>query len=88
MIAKFGYSNPETIQNLVDSGELSSPVVASHMMRVSQALQKYQVILSSENISQAECEALNLGYLDPNDIDESEFDYVVYNATDLILTDI
>jgi nickel-dependent lactate racemase len=88
MIAKFGYSNPETIQNLVDSGELTSPVVASHMMRVSQALQKYQVILSSENISQAECEALNLGYLDPNDIDESEFDYVVYNATDLILTDI
>lgn len=86
IIRKFGYSNPETVQNLVDAGELTSPVVASHMMRVSQALQKYRVILSSENISQAECEALNLGYLDPNNIDESEFEYVVYNAADLILT--
>ncbi len=86
IITKFGYSNPETIQALVDAGELTSPVAASHMIRVSQALQTYQVILSSENISKAECEALNLGYLDPNDLDESEFDYVVYNATDLILT--
>ncbi|MEL7036350.1 MAG: lactate racemase domain-containing protein [Cyanobacteria bacterium J06592_8] len=86
IIKRFGYSNADRIQHLVDSGQLTSPVVASHLMRVSQALQKYRVILSSENISPAECEALNLEYLNPDHIDESEFDYVVHNATDLILT--
>ncbi len=88
IIKKFGYSNPETIQNLVDSGKITSPVVASHLMRVSQALSRIQIFLSSENIDRELCHSVNLGYIHPQNLKESDFDYVVYNSADLILTKI
>ncbi len=88
IIEKFGYSNPETIQNLVDSGEITSPVVASHLMRVSQALSRIHIFLSSENIDPELCHSVNLGYIDPQNLKASDFDYIVYNSADLILTQV
>ncbi|OLP17972.1 hypothetical protein BST81_13050 [Leptolyngbya sp. 'hensonii'] len=86
VIEKFGYSTPEQIFALVEAGEFTDQVVvASHMVRVSQRLQRLNIFLASENIDPATCERVNLGYRDPRSIDEAEFDYVVYNPADLIL---
>ena len=86
VIETIGYSAPERIYELVASGEFQDNVVASHMIRVGQHLKRIRIVLSSENLDEQICDRVNLGYLNPSQIDESEFDCVVYNATDLILT--
>lgn len=85
MIETFGYAIPEKIKYWVDSGQLNNPLVASHMIRVGQHLQRIKVILSAEGISCKTCDRVHLGYRDPATIKESEFDCIVHHATDLIL---
>ncbi len=84
-IEKFGYAAPAEIRKLVDNGQLTDTVVASHMIRVGQYLEKIKIYLSSENINPEVCARVNLGYLHPDDINRNNFDYVVYNPVDLIL---
>lgn len=85
IINKFGYAIPSQVKTWVDSGELNNPLVASHLIRVGQHLQRIRVFLACEYIDQQTCDRVNLEYYDPATIDQSDFDCIVYHATDLIL---
>ncbi|MBS0015920.1 MAG: DUF2088 domain-containing protein [Arthrospira sp. SH-MAG29] len=85
IINQFGYAIPEQVKKWVNSGELNNPLVASHLIRVGQHLQRIKVFLASEYIDEKMCDRINLGYRDPASLEPSEFDAIVYHATDLIL---
>jgi lactate racemase len=84
-ILEYGYSDPETIQELYRSGKITNQLAASHMIRVSEHLQRVNVVLCSENIPEETCKKANLGYLDPKKLDPSMFGTVVHHAVDIVL---
>lgn len=85
IVEKFGYSNPLKIQKLVESGEIKDIVVASHMIRIGQHLERIKIFLSSEYLTKKVCKKVNLGYMSFEEIKEIEFDYVIHNPVDVVL---
>jgi nickel-dependent lactate racemase len=84
-ILRYGYSDPETIKKLFESGKITNQVAASHMIRVSEYLQRVNIVLSSENVSKETCKRANLGYISPDKVVPSNFDLIVHEATDILL---
>ncbi len=85
-LEKIGYSTPETIRQQFAAGLITNQVAASHMIRVSEHTARVNVVLASEHISPETCKRLNLGYLAPEDVNPDDYDYVVYNPVDIVLT--
>jgi len=85
IISQFGYSTPSKIKKLVGSGKLKDVLVASHMFRVSQHLERVKIFLSSEFLTVEECQKVNLGLISPEKLERMEFDYIVHNSTETIL---
>jgi len=84
-ILEYGYSNPTKIKELSDAGIIKNQLVASHMTRVSEHLQRVKIVICSENITEKMCKRLHVGYLDPEELDESVFSLIVHHAVDVLL---
>lgn len=84
-IEQFGYSSRGTIEALVKSGLITDVLAASHMVRVSERLERVRIYLSSPNINPETCRTAGLDYVSPGSFQADDFDYVVENAIDTLL---
>lgn len=85
IIEQYGYSTPDKIQKLVADGKLKDIVISSHMIRVSQHLQRIKIVVSSEGISERVCRSVGFDYMDSEETKRMEFDYIVRHPVDIVL---
>lgn len=84
-ILKYGYHNFNTVQGLIKEDSKLDIAVAAHLIHVGELLERINIKICSDNISEQQCKKMNLGYITDEEASRMNFGYKIPDSTHIYI---